>query len=60
MVDHKCDTLHPHPNPPFLPLVSEQERHHWLLRGGGLWEVASGTNSVCAARTRSVCVGEAK
>ena len=42
------------------PLVPEQECHHWLLRGGGLWEVVAGTNFVSAARARSICVGEAK
>ena len=35
------------------PLAPEQERHHWLLRGGGLWEVVAGTNYVGAARARS-------
>ena len=34
----------------------EQEHHCWILRGGGLWEVVAGTNSVGAARTRSICV----
>ena len=43
--------------PPWAP---EQERHRWILRGGGLWEVVAGTNCVGAARTRSICVGEAK
>ena len=43
--------------PPWAP---EQERHRWLLRGGRLWEVLAGTNYVGAARTRSICVGEAK
>ena len=42
------------------PLVLEKEGHHWLLRGGGMWEVVDGTNCVSAARTRSICVGEAK
>ena len=42
------------------PWVPEQERHRWLLRGGGLGEVVAGTNCVGAARTRSICVGEAK
>ena len=42
------------------PLAPEQERHHWLLSDGGLWEVVAGTNCVGAARTRSICVGEAK
>ena len=38
----------------------EQERHRWLLRGGGLCEVAARTNCVCAAKTRIKCVGETK
>ena len=38
----------------------EQERQHWLLRGGVLCEVVAGTNFVGAARTRSICVGEVK
>ena len=38
-------------------LFPEQERHHWLLRGGGPWEVAADTNCVGAARVRSICVG---
>ena len=42
------------------PLAPEWERHHWLLRGGGLWEVVAGTNCVHAARARSICVGAAK
>ena len=42
------------------PLAPEQERHRWLLRGGGLWEVVAGTNCVGAVRTRSICVREAK
>ena len=42
------------------PWVPEQERHRWILRGGGLWEVVAGTNCVGAARTRSICVEEAK
>ena len=42
------------------PWVMEQELHRWLLRGDGLWEVVAGTNCVSAARTRSICVGEAK
>ena len=42
------------------PWVPEQERHRWLLRGDGLWGVVTGTNCVGAARTRSICVGEAK
>ena len=43
--------------PPWAP---EQERHRWLLRGGGLWEVVAGTHCVGAARTRSIRVREAK
>ena len=43
--------------PPWAP---EQERHRWLLRGGALCKVLSGTSFVSAARTRSICVGEAK
>ena len=43
--------------PPWAP---EQERHRWLLRGSSLCEVVAGTNCVGAARTRSICVGEAK
>ena len=35
------------------PLAPKQERHHWLLRGGGLWEAVAGTNSIGAARDRS-------
>ena len=42
------------------PLAPEQERHHWLLRGDGVWEVVAGTNFVGAARTRIMCVVEAK
>ena len=42
------------------PLAPGQERHHWLLRGGGLWEVVDGTNCVGAARARSIFVREAK
>ena len=42
------------------PLALEQERHHWLLKGGGLWEVVAVTDFVGAARTRIICVGEAK
>ena len=41
-------------------LAPERERHHWLLRGSGLWKVVAGTNCVSAARTRSICVGAAK
>ena len=43
--------------PPWSP---EQERHCWLLRGGALCEVVASTNCVGAARTRSICVREAK
>ena len=43
--------------PPWAP---EQERHRWLLRGGGIWGLVAGTNCVGAARTRIICVGEAK
>ena len=43
--------------PPWAP---EQERHHWLLRGGGRQEVVAGTNYVGSARAQSICVGEAK
>ena len=43
--------------PPWAP---EQERHRWLLSGGALCEVVAGTNFVGAARTRSICVREAK
>ena len=42
------------------PLAPEQERHHWLLRGGGLWEVVAITNYVVAARERSICVVASK
>ena len=42
------------------PWVSEQERHRWLLRRGKLCKVVAGTNCVSAARTRSICVAEAK
>ena len=42
------------------PRALEQERHRWLLRGDRLWEVVDGTNCVGAARTRSICVREAK
>ena len=42
------------------PWALEQERHRWLLRGGGLCEVVAGTNCVGAARTWSICVREAK
>ena len=43
--------------PPWAP---EQERHRWLLRGGGLWEVVADTNCVGDARTRIISVREAK
>ena len=44
-----------------LPLwAPKQERHSWLLKGGGIWEVVAGTNCVGAARKRSICFGEAK
>ena len=43
--------------PPWTP---EQERHHWLLRGGRLWEAVDGTNCFSVARTWSICVGETK
>ena len=42
------------------PLAPEKELHHWLLRGGRLWEVVAGTNCVGAARERSICFGAAK
>ena len=42
------------------PWAMEQERHRWLLRVGGLWEVVAGTNCVGATSTRSICVGEVK
>ena len=42
------------------PLVPEQERHHWLLRGSGRWEAVDGTNYVSAERAQSICVGAAK
>ena len=42
------------------PLAPERECHHWLLRGGGPWEVVADTNCVGAARERSICVREAK
>ena len=32
------------------PLAPEQERHHWLLRGGGRWEVVAVTNFFGTAR----------
>ena len=41
-------------------LAPEQERHHWLLRGGGLWEVMAGTNFIGSARAQNICVGAAK
>ena len=43
--------------PPWAP---KQERHRWFLMGGALCEVLAGTNCVSAARTRSICVREAK
>ena len=42
------------------PLVPKRERHHWLLRGGGRWEVVAGTNCFGAVRERSIRVGSAK
>ena len=46
---------------PGAPLLApEQESHRWLLGDGGLCEVVAGTNCVSAARTRNICVGEAK
>ena len=42
------------------PLAPEQERHHCILRGGGMWELVAGTNCVVAARERSICVGAAR
>ena len=42
------------------PQAPEQECHRWLLRGDALCKVVAGTNCVGTARTRSVCVGEAK
>ena len=44
----------------FPPWAPELERHRWLLRGGTLCEEVAGTNCIGAARTRSICVGEAK
>ena len=41
------------------PLALERERHHWLLRGSGRWEVVADTNCVGASRARSICVREA-
>ena len=32
------------------PLAPEQERHHWLLRGGGRWEAMAVANCFGAAR----------
>ena len=43
--------------PPWAP---EQERHRWILRSSALCKVVAGINFVSAARTRSVCVREAK
>ena len=37
-------------------LALERERRHWILSGGGRWEVAAGTNCVGAARACSICV----
>ena len=42
------------------PLAPERKRHHWLLRGGRMWEVVAGTNCFSAARARSICVGVEK
>ena len=42
------------------PLAPERERHHWILRGGRLWEVVAGNNCVGAAREQSICVEELK
>ena len=42
------------------PLSPKRERRHWLLRGGGLWEVVAGTNCIGASRAHSICVGVAK
>ena len=42
------------------PWALEQERHCWILRGGGLWEVVAGTHFVGTARTWIICVREAK
>ena len=39
------------------PLAPEQERHCWLLRGGGLWEVVASTNCVGVTRKRNICAG---
>ena len=43
--------------PPWAP---EQDRHSWILRGGVLCKVVSGTKCAGAARMQSICVGEAK
>ena len=43
--------------PPWAP---EHERYRWLLMGGALCKVVAGTNCVGDARTRSICVGQAK
>ena len=46
---------------PGAPLwAPEQERYCWLLVGGALCEVAAGTNSVSAAKTRNIYVREGK
>ena len=34
----------------------EQERNHWLLRSGRLWEVMAGTDFFGAAKARNICV----
>ena len=41
-------------------LALERERHHWILRGGGMWEAVAVTNCVGATRARSICVGAVK
>ena len=41
-------------------LTPEQERHHFLLRGGGRWEAVDGTNYAGAARERVICVGASR
>ena len=38
----------------------EQERHHWLLRGGGWRKAVAVTNCVGAARAQSIFVRAAK
>ena len=42
------------------PLAPERESHHWILRGGRMWELVSGTNCVGAARAQNICVGASK